>query len=116
MIRDARDAFLKGLSAQLVFRQGAYTYKSYWKGALPWLHERLNEAPNEKVRLALEEMVSPVVCGACEGRRLRADSLAVRVGGLSIAETARLLKVSDSTVERDWKFARAWLLRAMNSK
>lgn len=35
-------------------------------------------------------------------------------GGLSIAETARLLKVSDSTVERDWKFARAWLLREMS--
>ena len=30
-------------------------------------------------------------------------------GGLSIQETARILEVSDSTVERDWKFARAWL-------
>jgi RNA polymerase sigma factor (TIGR02999 family) len=34
-------------------------------------------------------------------------------GGLSIEETARLLGVSDSTVERDWKFARAWLAREM---
>ena len=32
-------------------------------------------------------------------------------GGLSIEETARVLEVSDSTVERDWKFARAWLAR-----
>ncbi len=101
LIRDARDAFLKGLSAQLVFRQGAYTYKSYWKGALPWLHERLNEAPNDKVRLALEEMVSPVVCGACEGRRLRADSLAVRVGGLSIADyTAMTIEDAIKAFER----------------
>jgi serine/threonine protein kinase len=32
---------------------------------------------------------------------------------LSIEETARVLKVSDSTIERDWKFARAWLARLL---
>ncbi|HEX6189103.1 MAG TPA: sigma-70 family RNA polymerase sigma factor [Pyrinomonadaceae bacterium] len=37
-------------------------------------------------------------------------------GGLSIADTARVLKLSDSTVERDWKFARAWLLRDLRSR
>jgi excinuclease ABC subunit A len=31
-------------------------------------------------------MVSPAVCSACDGRRLRADSLAVRVGGRGIAD------------------------------
>lgn len=36
-------------------------------------------------------------------------------GGLSIEETARVLCVSDSTVERDWRFARAWLLREITS-
>ena len=36
-------------------------------------------------------------------------------GGLSIRETAHILQVSDSTVERDWKFARAWLAREINS-
>lgn len=35
-------------------------------------------------------------------------------GGLSIEETARVLQVSESTVERDWKFARAWLARELN--
>lgn len=37
-------------------------------------------------------------------------------GGLSIAETARVLKLSDSTVERDWKFARAWLMRDLKNR
>ena len=50
------------------------------------MRERLNEAPSEKVRAAIEEMVSPVVCAECEGRRLRSDSLAVRVGGHGIAD------------------------------
>lgn len=35
-------------------------------------------------------------------------------GGLSIEETARVLQISESTVERDWKFARAWLARELN--
>jgi RNA polymerase sigma-70 factor (ECF subfamily) len=35
-------------------------------------------------------------------------------GGLTIEETAEVLKVSHATVERDWKMARAWLRRELN--
>lgn len=31
-------------------------------------------------------------------------------GGLSVEETAEVLKVSPQTVMRDWKIARAWLM------
>ena len=34
-------------------------------------------------------------------------------GGLSIEETAEVLKVSPPTVLRDWKMAKAWLLREL---
>jgi RNA polymerase sigma factor (TIGR02999 family) len=34
-------------------------------------------------------------------------------GGLSVAETAEVLKVSPETVMRDWDFAKAWLSREM---
>jgi RNA polymerase sigma-70 factor (ECF subfamily) len=34
-------------------------------------------------------------------------------GGLSIEETANALNISVTTVKRDWAFARAWLLRAL---
>ena len=37
-------------------------------------------------------------------------------GGLSVEETAQLLKVSPETVARDWRLARAWLLREMSGK
>ena len=83
---EVRHAFFHGLPVQLKFRQGLYSYKSPWRGALPWLRERLDEAPSEKVRVAIEEMVSPTVCGECGGRRLRSDSLAVRVGERGIAD------------------------------
>lgn len=33
--------------------------------------------------------------------------------GLSVEETAEVMKVSDRTVKRDWAFARAWLFEAM---
>jgi RNA polymerase sigma factor (sigma-70 family) len=34
-------------------------------------------------------------------------------GGLSIEETAEVLKVSPETVKRDWKLAKAWLRREL---
>jgi RNA polymerase sigma factor (TIGR02999 family) len=37
-------------------------------------------------------------------------------GGLTIAETAEVLGVSDSTVEREWNLARTWLLREISKK
>ena len=37
-------------------------------------------------------------------------------GGLSIEETAKVLKVSPGTVMRDWTFARAWLRNEMTAK
>jgi RNA polymerase sigma-70 factor (ECF subfamily) len=35
-------------------------------------------------------------------------------GGLTAAESARLLGISPETVNRDWRFARAWLQREMS--
>jgi excinuclease ABC subunit A len=90
LTKDVRDGFLNGVNGKLTFTQGLYTYQSEWKGALTWVQERLKEAPSEKIRLAIEELVSPTVCGECQGRRLRSDSLSVRVGGRGIAEYTSL--------------------------
>jgi RNA polymerase sigma-70 factor, ECF subfamily len=35
-------------------------------------------------------------------------------GGLSVEETAEVLQVSQDTVARDWRLAKAWLLREMS--
>ena len=34
-------------------------------------------------------------------------------GGLSVEETAEVLKVSPETILRDWRMAKAWLLRQL---
>lgn len=37
-------------------------------------------------------------------------------GGLSVEETAEVLKVSSKTVKRDWKFAKLWLVRELRGR
>ena len=37
-------------------------------------------------------------------------------GGLGVDETAEVLKVSPETVKRDWKLAKAWLLRELKQR
>ena len=37
-------------------------------------------------------------------------------GGLEVEEVAETLKISGVTVRRDWKFAKAWLLRAISGE
>src|SRR5262249_42726676 len=47
---NVRAGFFDGVPGQIKFRQGLYTYKGPWKGALPWLRERMEGPPSEKVR------------------------------------------------------------------
>jgi RNA polymerase sigma factor (TIGR02999 family) len=37
-------------------------------------------------------------------------------GGLSVQETAEVLKVSEETVKRDWRLAKMWLLQEMSGR
>ena len=37
-------------------------------------------------------------------------------GGLSVEETAEVLKVSPLTVKRDWRAAKAWLYRELTGE
>jgi len=37
-------------------------------------------------------------------------------GGLTIEETAVVLKVSEETVQRDWSFAKSWLRRELTAE
>jgi DNA-directed RNA polymerase specialized sigma24 family protein len=52
---------------------------------------------------------------AIDARRSRVVELRFS-GGLSMEETAEVLKVSPETVMRDWKVAKAWLGRALSGE
>lgn len=55
-------------------------------GILPYVNQRHHEAQSDQDRQEMEEFMSAKRCKACDGRRLRPESLAVRVAELSIAE------------------------------
>lgn len=87
---EIRDAFWNGTKKRLTFNQGGYKYESDWKGALRAMRERMENPPSEKIREALTELVSPISCPACDGKRLQPESLAVKVGNLGIADYTAL--------------------------
>ena len=60
--------------------------------------------------LALDEALTRLV--EMDGRRGRIVELRV-FGGLSVEETAELLDISPVTVMRDWRVAKAWLVREL---
>ena len=67
-----------------------------------------NEQPLDLV--ALDEALA--VLATVDARKSRVVELRF-FGGLSVEETAEILKISCETVKRDWKFAKKWLLREL---
>ena len=94
------DGFLNGVSFKIKYLWGEKHYDIEWKGAVRFLRERLHSAPSEKIRLALNELISPISCPDCGGKRLAPESLAVKIGGLGIAEYTGLT-IEDSAKKFD---------------
>ena len=59
-------------------------------GVLPFLEKNLEESSSDTYREWLTQYMSPAPCTACNDRRLRPESLAVRIAGLSIADFTAL--------------------------
>ena len=65
---------------------GSGTHYTAFEGVLNNMQRRYNETASEWAREELEQYMSQVDCPECHGRRLKAESLAVTVGGLNIME------------------------------
>ena len=92
--------------------------QSYLKGRKKALHVSLDEAlviPPERGMdfIALDEALEAL--SKADSRKQRIVELRF-FGGLSVEETASVLKVSAETVMRDWKMAKLWLLREMSGE
>src|SRR6185437_5705787 len=59
-------------------------------GIIAWLRNNLEESRSDTYREWMMSYMSASVCPACKGSRLRPESLAVKVGGLSIADFTAL--------------------------
>ncbi len=71
----------------------------------------VNERPVELI--ALDEALSDLA--TIDRRKSQVVELRY-FGGLSVEETAEVLRVSPVTVMRDWSTAKAWLLRAISQR
>jgi excinuclease ABC subunit A len=67
-----------------------YKFKRKWEGVIPWLSRRYKETTSEYITVELEGYMSAKTCSACGGKRLRPESLAVRIDGRSIADLTSL--------------------------
>jgi excinuclease ABC subunit A len=64
--------------------------RSGFKGILAFHKQTLEEVTTEAYREYLMQYMSATPCPVCQGRRLRPESLAVKVNGMSIAEFTAL--------------------------
>jgi len=63
--------------------------------------------------VALDDALNALA--AIDPRKCQVEELRF-FAGLSVDETAEVLKVAPKTVDRDWRLARLWLLEEMNGK
>jgi len=84
-------------------------------GAAAAVHLQLDEIPEVGTWRASELMaLDDALTGMAEMDPRKAKVIELRFfGGLSVEETAEVLKISPQSVMRDWKLARAWLQREL---
>ena len=61
-------------------------YESEWEGVLRNVEHRFRETTSDAVRLQLDEFMIEMPCAACQGRRLKPESLSVMLAGRNIGE------------------------------
>ncbi|MDO0822058.1 excinuclease ABC subunit UvrA [Desulfosporosinus nitroreducens] len=66
------------------------TYNTTFEGLVPLFGRRYRESTSDMVRAEIEGYMSENPCPECQGKRLKPEALAVKVGGISIDDLSRL--------------------------
>ena len=74
----------------LLYGEAGRGGKTGFKGILGYLKQSLEESTSDGYREWLLDFMSATECPACHGKRLRPESLAVKVNGISIADFTAL--------------------------
>ncbi|NPV29130.1 MAG: excinuclease ABC subunit UvrA [Firmicutes bacterium] len=90
-----QEALLFGTPERIRFRYRDHfgqvkTWYAAFEGVVSYLARRYQETDSEEVREEIAEFMTSRPCPACQGARLRPESLAVTVGGKNIYEVTRL--------------------------
>ena len=103
--KEALDVILYGTKGQRVKityqrEHGSGAFQAPFEGIIPNLERRYRETTSDASKEELESYMAAIPCPQCGGKRLRRESLAVTVGGASIAQ------VSDMPVRECREFFR----------
>ncbi|MCA0376943.1 MAG: excinuclease ABC subunit UvrA [Gemmatimonadetes bacterium] len=72
--------------ARTTAKSAAKAESAVWEGIVTHVQRRYDESSSDGVRLELEQYMVAAPCPTCQGRRLRAESLAVTVHGRNLGE------------------------------
>lgn len=72
------------------FARGERKFNTTWEGVFATLRKKYEQTESEWVKRDLEQYMSTKPCPVCEGRRLKPESLAIRVAGQNIADVTRI--------------------------
>ena len=65
-------------------------YYTNFEGVIPYLERRYRETSSDSVRADIERYMASIPCPACQGRRLKPESLAVTIVGKHIMDVTAL--------------------------
>jgi excinuclease ABC subunit A len=90
---------IEGKKIQMTWGQAGSDNHGSWgvrfRGVIPTLMRRYHETSSERMRDQYRKFMRELPCQACAGKRLRRESLCVKVGGKGIAEVISL-SISDA--------------------
>ncbi|NIO00919.1 MAG: excinuclease ABC subunit UvrA [Candidatus Latescibacteria bacterium] len=90
----SKEAILHGTDREITvlldFERVKGEYRTKYEGIIPWLKRRYRQTSSEGVRKWIESFMSVENCASCGGSRLKPESLAVRIGGMNIADLCRM--------------------------
>lgn len=75
---------------EMQLERNGYSYKSSWEGIIPMMTRRYRDCTSDYVRTEYEKFMVQTPCKVCNGKRLKPEILAVKVGGLNIYELCQL--------------------------
>lgn len=90
--RETMDIILYGSDTEVKFTltgkegKSRYEFSRKWEGVIPWLGRRYRETNSETIRADMDSYMTANSCKDCGGLRLRKESLAVKIGNLSISQ------------------------------
>ena len=89
----ALDAVWNGLSepikVTMKYSRSERTFTTEWRGVIAILRKRYDETSSDWVKNDLEQYMSTKPCPECRGKRLKPESLSVKVAGRDMSEVTR---------------------------